>query len=108
MSTYENYNKTSLFFDKTRSAIGTNIIKYLLKKGPLPLKEQVIVDAGYGTGLYSEALIDEVKFIEAVDLNIEMLEKAKYRIKIKEKKKIYVFTNHPFILYHFQKKVQTP
>jgi len=91
MSTYENYNKTSYFFDQTRSAIGVEIIKNTLEKGQLSLGKQVLVDAGCGTGLYSEALIDDVKFIEAVDLNSEMIEIAKTRIKTKEKNLIIRF-----------------
>ena len=88
MSTYEDYKKTSSFFDKTRSALGIDIIVKELKRSTKPLNQQVVVDAGCGTGLYSEALINEVKSIDAVDINYEMLDKAKNRLKAKNKKNI--------------------
>ena len=83
MSTYENYNKTSHFFDETRSAIGADIIKNTLKKEKVSLQKQILLDAGCGTGLYSEALVNDVKLIEAIDLNKEMLVKANIRLKKK-------------------------
>ncbi len=88
MSSYEDYNKTSSFFDNTRSALGIDIIIKELKRSPTPLRHQVIVDAGCGTGLYSEALINKVRWIEAVDINYEMLKKAKKRINSINKKNI--------------------
>ena len=86
MSTYEDYKNTSSFFDKTRSALGIDIIVKELKSSTKPLNKQVVVDAGCGTGLYSEALINEVKWIDAVDINSEMLDKARNRLKAKNKK----------------------
>ncbi len=86
MSTYEDYKKTSTFFDKTRSALGIDIIVKELKRSTKPLNQQVVVDAGCGTGLYSEALINEVKWIDAIDINSEMLDKARNRLKAKNKK----------------------
>jgi glutaredoxin-related protein len=57
MSTYENYQKTSQVYDKTRSAGGVDIILRVMEQGVLPLSEQILVDAGCGTGLYSAALV---------------------------------------------------
>ena len=88
MSSYENYRKTSSFFDKTRSALGLDIIIKELKRSHKPLNQQVVVDAGCGTGLYSEALINEVKWIDAIDMSSEMLDKARNRFKTKNKKNI--------------------
>ena len=84
MSAYENYKLTSSYFDKTRAPIGIEIIRKELKKNILSLKNQVIIDAGCGTGLYSKALINDVKFIAAVDINKEMVEKAKTRLRNKK------------------------
>ena len=69
MSNYENYHKTSQVYDKTRSAGGVDIILRVMEQGILPITEQVLVDAGCGTGLYSASLVNEVRRIEAVDLN---------------------------------------
>ncbi|MEC9070592.1 MAG: class I SAM-dependent methyltransferase [SAR324 cluster bacterium] len=86
MSTYENYNKTCQVYDKTRSAGGVEIILQAMVEGTQPLNKQVLVDAGCGTGLYSAALINEVKRIEAVDLNEGMLGMAQVKLKDEEKK----------------------
>ena len=80
MSSYENYHKTSRVYDKTRSAGGVETILQALVAGPLPLQQQVLVDAGCGTGLYTAALIGEVQRIEAVDLNAGMLEMAQSKL----------------------------
>ncbi|MBT5886557.1 MAG: class I SAM-dependent methyltransferase [Acidiferrobacteraceae bacterium] len=73
MSHYENYSRTSATYDRTRQAQGIEIICRLLSHNPLPLSEQVLVDAGCGTGQYSAALIDSVQHIQAIDLNPGML-----------------------------------
>jgi ubiquinone/menaquinone biosynthesis C-methylase UbiE len=73
MSHYENYSRTSAAYDRTRQARGVEIIRRLLSHNPLPLSEQVLVDAGCGTGQYSAALIDSVQHIQAIDLNPGML-----------------------------------
>ena len=84
MSTYENYHKTSQVYDKTRTAGGVEIILEALKEGALPLKEQVLLDAGCGTGLYSAALVNEVRRIEAADLNAGMLKMAQAKLQTEE------------------------
>ena len=86
MSTYENYHKTSKVYDKTRSAGGVDIILRAIEEGTLPLSEQVLVDAGCGTGLYSTALVNKVRRIEAVDLNAGMLGMAQGKLQAEEKK----------------------
>ena len=59
-------------------------LKKELRNNFISLKNQVIIDAGCGTGLYSKALINDVKFIAAVDINKEMVEKAKTRLRNKK------------------------
>ena len=86
MSTYENYHKTSQVYDKTRSAGGVDIILRVMEQGILPLSEQVLVDAGCGTGLYSAALVNEVRRIEAVDLNTGMLGMAQGKMQAEKQK----------------------
>ena len=86
MSTYENYHETSQVYDKTRSAGGIDIIIRAMEEGTQPLNEQVLLDAGCGTGLYSSALVNKVKRIEAVDLNEGMLRMAQVKLKDEEKK----------------------
>ena len=93
MSTYANYSKTSHVYDKTRSAASVDIIREKLEDWSLPLNQQVLVDAGCGTGLYSEALVYDVQRIEAIDLNAEMLVIARTRMKSAEQKDRICFHN---------------
>jgi ubiquinone/menaquinone biosynthesis C-methylase UbiE len=81
MSGYEDYTRVSAVYDETRKPIGIEIILGCLASGARSLSEQVLLDAGCGTGNYSRALISRVARIEAVDLNTGMLEKARAKLK---------------------------
>ena len=76
MSSYENYTETSRNYDKTREPVGMEIIVGCMAQAPAPLNQAVVLDAGCGTGSYSQALLRHVGKIEAVDLNEGMLEMA--------------------------------
>ena len=76
MSSYENYSRTSASYDATRPPQGLEIIRESLSMNTVPMKSQVLLDAGCGTGQYAAALIDEVSHITAVDLNEAMLAAA--------------------------------
>ncbi len=80
MSSYENYAVTSAHYDATREPIGVEIILGCLARSGRPLAEQILVDAGCGTGSYSLALVDHVARIEAVDMNEGMLGVAKTKL----------------------------
>lgn len=80
MSSYENYSVTSAHYDATRDAIGVEIILGCLAIGDRPLAEQVLLDAGCGTGNYSHALVEHVARIEAVDINEGMLGVARAKL----------------------------
>ena len=85
MSHFENYQHVSPFYDNTRTAVGVDIIRNQLENGELPINQQLLVDAGCGTGLYSATLVKNVRKIEAIDLNAGMLNIAKYKMKLEEK-----------------------
>ena len=85
MSHFENYQHVSRFYDNTRTAVGVDIIRNQLQNGELPINKQLLVDAGCGTGLYSAALVKNVRKIEAIDLNAGMLKIAKDKMKLEEK-----------------------
>jgi len=85
MSSYENYNQTSNVYDKTRSADGIEIIRCALAESKIPLEKQILVDAGCGTGLFANAMVNHVQRIEAVDLNSGMLAEAKKKMNSEEK-----------------------
>jgi SAM-dependent methyltransferase len=76
MSSYENYTQKSGNYDKTREPVGTEIIVGCFAHAPVPLDQMTVLDAGSGTGSYSQALLEYVGRIEAVDLNPGMLEVA--------------------------------
>lgn len=80
MSSYENYTATSEHYDATREPIGVEIILGCLARGPRALAEQIVVDAGCGTGNYSAALLDHVARIEAVDMNDSILGVARRKL----------------------------
>ena len=60
MSHFENYQHVSRFYDNTRTAVGVEIILKQLENGELPINQQLLVDAGCGTGLYSAALVKKM------------------------------------------------
>ncbi len=81
MSSYENYVVTSAHYDGTRVPVGVEVILGCLSRGATPLAEQILVDAGCGTGSYSLALLDHVARVEAVDLNEDMLGVASTKLE---------------------------
>ena len=76
LSSYEDYTRKSGNYDKTREPVGTEILVGCFAHAPVPLDRTVVLDAGCGTGSYSEALLGYVGRIEAVDMNPGMLEVA--------------------------------
>jgi SAM-dependent methyltransferase len=76
LSSYEDYTHKSRNYDKTREPVGTEILVGCFAHAPVSLDRTVVLDAGCGTGSYSQALLGYVGRIEAVDLNPGMLEVA--------------------------------
>ena len=81
MSSYENYTATSAHYDATREPIGVEVILGCLARAPRPLSEQILIDAGCGTGNYSRAMLEHVGHIEAVDMNDGMLGVARAKLE---------------------------
>src|SRR5918995_3365578 len=80
LSSYEDYTRKSGNYDKTREPVGTEIFVGCFAHAPVPLDRTVVLDAGCGTGNYSDALLHYVGRIEAVDINAGMLEGAKRKL----------------------------
>lgn len=80
MSSYEDYTSTSNSYDETREPVGAEIIFDCLSKGITPLNEMVVVDAGCGTGSYSSVVFNHVKKVEAVELNLGMINRARQKL----------------------------
>jgi SAM-dependent methyltransferase len=80
LSSYEDYTRKCGTYDKTREPVGTEIFVGCFTHAPVPLDRTVVLDAGCGTGSYSEALLHYVGRIEAVDMNPAMLEVASRKL----------------------------
>ena len=77
---YEDYAATSAKYDDTRVTIGLEIIVGCLAIGRR-LDQQVVLDAGCGTGNYLEALGDFIGFGYGIDINGGMVEEAKKKLR---------------------------
>ena len=80
MSTYENYSETSKHYDETRVPIGGEILIGALALSGRPSPELRLLDAGCGTGAYSELVLPHVGHIDAMDINPEMLAVARKKL----------------------------
>lgn len=80
MSVFETYDETSRNYDETRIPVGAEIILGCLARHAKPLGELVVLDAGCGTGAYSQAIIGQVGRIEALDMSRGMLDTARTKL----------------------------
>ncbi len=77
---YENYSVTSQNYDMTRRPIGIEILLgCFAATGTRPLHEQVILDAGCGTGNYLQAIHRKVGACYGIDINNGMLAQARQK-----------------------------
>ena len=91
MRHFENYQHVSRFYDNIRTAVAIDIIRNQLENGELPINKQLLVDADCGTGLYSAALVKNVRKIEAIDLNAGVLNISKDKMKLEKKNDLINF-----------------
>ena len=80
LSAYETYDETSRHYDRTRVAVGAEIILGCLARQARPLAELAVLDAGCGTGAYSQAIVGRVGRIEALDMSQGMLDAARAKL----------------------------
>jgi ubiquinone/menaquinone biosynthesis C-methylase UbiE len=77
LTEYENYSDTSQSYDTTRQPIGLEIILgCFAATDTRPLHEQVILDAGCGTGNYLQAIHHKVGICHGIEINEGMLAQA--------------------------------
>jgi ubiquinone/menaquinone biosynthesis C-methylase UbiE len=81
MSPYEAYDKISQNYDETRVPVGIEILLGCLAKSDKPIHQTTLLDAGCGTGSYSQELVNHVKRIEAVDTSDGMIRMASRKLK---------------------------
>lgn len=80
MSAYEDYDSAAPAYDRTRAPVGADIVADGLRRGPWALDRIALLDAGCGTGNYTEALAPLVASVDAVDLSAGMLETARAKL----------------------------
>lgn len=80
MSTYTDYDAVSRNYDATRRAVGIEIVLGYLAALTTPLHEQVVLDAGGGTGNYSAILQHKVKRVVCADFSPGMLARARTKL----------------------------
>ncbi len=80
MSVFEKYDETSRHYDRTRVPIGSEILLGCLARHGKPLDKITVLDAGCGTGAYSQAIVGRVGRIEALDMSTGMLERARAKL----------------------------
>ena len=77
LTEYENYSVTSHSYDTTRQPIGLEVILgCFAATNTCPLHEQIILDAGCGTGNYLQAIHDKVGICHGIEINEGMLAQA--------------------------------
>ena len=81
MSHYEAYDETSRHYDQTRIAVGAEIILDCLARHGKPLEALRVLDAGCGTGAYSQAIVGRVGRLEAMDMSRGMLDAARAKLE---------------------------
>ncbi|MFQ5785036.1 MAG: class I SAM-dependent methyltransferase [Alphaproteobacteria bacterium] len=84
MSAYEKYDETSRHYDRTRVAVGGEIILGCLARLDKPLGALAVLDAGCGTGAYSETIVGRVGRVAALDMSSGMLETARAKLRRQE------------------------
>ena len=73
MSRYEVYSEAAKYYDKTRVPVGGEILIGVLALSRQSRSEFRLLDAGCGTGAYSELVLPHVDHIDAIDINPDML-----------------------------------
>jgi ubiquinone/menaquinone biosynthesis C-methylase UbiE len=80
MSSYEDYTRASGDYDRTRIAVGDEIVLGAFTKGRVPLRETRLLDAGCGTGSYAAAVEPFVGSLTLLDASEGMLSRAKEKL----------------------------
>jgi ubiquinone/menaquinone biosynthesis C-methylase UbiE len=80
VSKYEDYDKISATYDRTRRALGVHELMNALARGRAPLSQQTVLDAGCGTGNFALALRDEVGRIVCADYSLGMLNRCREKL----------------------------
>ena len=80
MSSYEDYARASGDYDRTRVAVGDDIVLGAFTKGRVPLRDTRLLDAGCGTGSYAAAVERFVGSLALLDASEGMLSRAREKL----------------------------
>jgi ubiquinone/menaquinone biosynthesis C-methylase UbiE len=80
MSQYANYALDSDSYDTTRIPVGVDTILACLARTAIPLSQQVLLEAGCGTGNYLQALHPHVGSLSGIDFSEGMLTQARKKL----------------------------
>jgi ubiquinone/menaquinone biosynthesis C-methylase UbiE len=80
MSQYANYALDSDSYDTTRIPVGVDTILACLTRTPIPLNQQVLLEAGCGTGNYLHALHPHLGSLSGIDFSEGMLTQARKKL----------------------------
>ncbi|MCP4173624.1 MAG: methyltransferase domain-containing protein [Fuerstiella sp.] len=80
MSQYANYALDSDSYDTTRIPVGLDTILACLARTATPLSQQVLLEAGCGTGNYLHALHPHVGSLSGIDFSEGMLTQARRKL----------------------------
>ncbi|MBI6853484.1 class I SAM-dependent methyltransferase [Pseudomonas cichorii] len=81
MSKYEHYNTTSINYDKTRTAVGIEVILGYLATSNTPAHLMTVLDAGCGTGNYALELARKGINVVCADYSENMLAQCQRKIE---------------------------
>ncbi|OWY61721.1 hypothetical protein B7486_62290 [cyanobacterium TDX16] len=80
MSTYEDYSRAAADYDRSRVAVGADVVLGAAVAAGVRLSSAQVLDAGCGTGAYSEAIAAHVASLTLVDANEGMLHQAEAKL----------------------------
>ncbi len=81
MSKYTDYDSVSVNYDKTRKAVGIEIVLGFLASLPQPAQGLRVLDAGCGTGNYATLIQRWFPRVVCLDFSLGMLKKAKEKFE---------------------------
>lgn len=77
---YPDYDRVAGYYDKTRPPVGVELILRAFSEQKTPLADMCVLDAGCGTGNYSQALIGCVGSVVGLDISKGMIALARQKI----------------------------
>ena len=77
---FASYDHIAVYYDAERVPAGLEQITSALQRSETPLRAQVVLDAGCGTGNYTFSLKTKVRAVEGLEANQRMLARAREKL----------------------------